>query len=269
MSAASFITTFAATSGTKTITTNGVVIDRQLLFNGIGGTWALQDALTLGATNGSIRQWAGTFTTNNYSITCTDYKAQASTAVGNRSINLGSSVITLLGSATTNASWQTEDGSYTLTINAGTSTIYMAEAYTGTSSQLFYGGGKTYYNVVYSGGQPGGFYQGGTFNSISNSIQPLALSFEAGTTVTVNNFGFSGTAGNLVTMTSSVPGTQWNLAKNTGSKVLVSYCTISDSNITPTGYWFAPTNQGNVNGGNNTGWNFSANGLENNFFLMF
>ena len=265
----SLATTFAATSGTKTITTNGVVISRPLLFSGVGGAWSLQDALTMGATNGSLRLYAGTFTTNSYAVTADSFKATAATAVGNRTLNLGSSTITLTGEATSSASWQTEDGAYTLTINAGTSTIYLAEAYTGTSFQWFFGGGKTYYNVVYSGGQPGGFYQSNTFNSISNSTQPLALSFEAGSTQTVNNFGFSGTAGNLVTMTSSVPGTQWSLAKNTGGKVLVSYVSITDSAATPAGYWFAPTSQGNVDGGNNTGWNFASAGGAGGFLPFF
>jgi hypothetical protein len=260
-------TTFAATSGTKTITTNGVTIDRQLVFSGIGGTWQLGSALTLGATNGNIRQWAGTLTTNNYALTFTDYKAQASTAVGNRTLNLGSSAVTLLGSSL-NAAWQAEDGAYALTINAGTSTIYLAEAFTGATRQDFYGGGKTYYNVVYSGGQPGGFYNSSTFNSISNTAQPLALVFEAGTTQTVNNFNVSGTAGNLVTMTSATPGTQWGLAKRTGGKVLVSYVSITDSAATPAGYWFAPTSQGNVNGGNNTGWNFASTGQNSGFMLL-
>ena len=42
--------TFAATSGTQQITTNGKTLDMPLTFNGIGGTFAFQDALTQGAT---------------------------------------------------------------------------------------------------------------------------------------------------------------------------------------------------------------------------
>ena len=212
--------------------------------------------------------YAGTLNTNGYAVIVGKFGNSGTVATGNRVLNLGASSFTCIG-GTQSAQWQLEDGSFSYTVNAGTSTIFMSEPFTGTSTQLFYGGGKTYYNVVFTTTQPGGFYFSNTFNSISNTAQPLDLVFEAGTTQTVNNFNVSGTSGNLVTMTSATPGTQWSLLKNTGSKVLVSYCTISDSNITPTGYWFAPTNQGNVNGGNNTGWNFSANGLENNFFLMF
>lgn len=266
VSATSNPTTFAATSGTKTITTNGVTIDRSFYFNGIGGTWLLQDALTIGATR-EIQLRAGTLTTNGYAVIVG--KFGGSIAAGNRTLNLGSSSFTCLGTPTTTSSWQVEDAGFLYTINAGTSTIFMAEPFTGTSQQLFFGGSKTYYNVVYSGGQPGGFYGNNTFNSISNTTQPLTLSFEAGTTQTVNNFNLSGTAGNLVTLNSVTPGTQWSLAKNTGGKVLVSYVSITDSAATPAGYWFAPTSQGNVDGGNNTGWNFGTAGGAGGFIPFF
>lgn len=43
-------TTFAATSGTQQITTNNKTLDFPLIFNGINGTFAFQDALTQGST---------------------------------------------------------------------------------------------------------------------------------------------------------------------------------------------------------------------------
>jgi hypothetical protein len=43
-------TTFAATSGTQQITNNGKTLDFPLVFNGIGSTFAFQDALTQGST---------------------------------------------------------------------------------------------------------------------------------------------------------------------------------------------------------------------------
>ena len=42
--------TFSATSGTKTITSNGFSFPGNVTFNGVGGTFQLQDALTSGAT---------------------------------------------------------------------------------------------------------------------------------------------------------------------------------------------------------------------------
>lgn len=41
--------TFAATSGTKTITSNGKTVGG-VVFNGVGGTWQLQDSMTVGST---------------------------------------------------------------------------------------------------------------------------------------------------------------------------------------------------------------------------
>lgn len=50
LTAGALTTTFAATSGTQQITTNAKTIDFPLIFNGVGGTFAFQDALTQGST---------------------------------------------------------------------------------------------------------------------------------------------------------------------------------------------------------------------------
>jgi hypothetical protein len=61
--------TFAATSGTKTIDTAGITFDRPFTFNGVGGTWECQSALTLGSTrtltltNGTLKLKSGTTST--------------------------------------------------------------------------------------------------------------------------------------------------------------------------------------------------------------
>lgn len=69
-----------ATSGTKTITTSGKTFDFALIFNGAGGTFAFQDALTQGSTraftitNGTVQLKAGvtstvgSFVANNASV---------------------------------------------------------------------------------------------------------------------------------------------------------------------------------------------------------
>ena len=264
--------TFASTSGVKTITTNGVAIDRVLVFNGIGGTWSLQDALAMG-TSRTLGLYAGTLTTNGYNVTCARFNAAANVALANRTLNMGASTFTCAGTSGTTSSWFVENGAYTLTINAGTSTIVLSEPYTGLSTQNFGGStlagdAFTFYNLVYTGAQPSIITGNNTFNSITVSAYPMALSFDPGTTQTVNQFNVSGTSGNNTVLASTTPGSQWYLAKNTGSKVLVSNCTISDSAASPAGYWFAPTSQGNVNGGNNTGWNFVSDGQNSGFMLL-
>lgn len=86
--------TFASNSNTKTITTNGKLIDWPLTFNGVGGTWALNDALTMGSTRG-VTLTAGTFNMNNFSVSA---NAFSSTGTGVRNITFGSAAFTLTGS---------------------------------------------------------------------------------------------------------------------------------------------------------------------------
>lgn len=83
--------TFGATSGTKTITTNGKTIDFPLTFNGVGGTWQLQDALTQGSTraftitNGTVQLKSGTTNTVGSFVTSgTNLKALQSSVAGSQ-----------------------------------------------------------------------------------------------------------------------------------------------------------------------------------------
>jgi len=60
--------TFAATSSTKTINTAGVIFDNPWTFNGVGGAWQLQAAVTLGATR-TLGLTNGTLDLNGYTLT--------------------------------------------------------------------------------------------------------------------------------------------------------------------------------------------------------
>jgi len=81
--------TFAATSGPKTITSAGNTIDYPVTFDGIGGIWACQDALTLGSTraltitNGTVQLKSGTTSTVGSFVTSgTNQKYLSSTTAG-------------------------------------------------------------------------------------------------------------------------------------------------------------------------------------------
>jgi hypothetical protein len=81
--------TFAATSGIKTITTAGVTFNNPFTFNGIGGTFAFQDALTQGSTraftitNGTVQLKAGvTSTVGAFATSGTNQKFLQSTSAG-------------------------------------------------------------------------------------------------------------------------------------------------------------------------------------------
>jgi hypothetical protein len=80
LTAGTLATTFAATSGTQQITTSAKTLDFPLTFNGIGGTFAFQDALTQGSTraftitNGTVQlkngvtSVVGSFVANNANV---------------------------------------------------------------------------------------------------------------------------------------------------------------------------------------------------------
>lgn len=82
-------TTFAATSGTKTITTATKTLDFPITFNGLGGTFAFQDALTQGSTraftitNGTVQLKASaTSTVGAFATSGTTQKYLQSTTAG-------------------------------------------------------------------------------------------------------------------------------------------------------------------------------------------
>lgn len=88
-------TTFAATSGIKTINTAGVTFDRPFIFNGVGGTWQLQAALTSGATR-TCTLTAGTLYLNGYTLTTGLFSSNNSNT---RSIAFGTGKIVLTGTS--------------------------------------------------------------------------------------------------------------------------------------------------------------------------
>lgn len=90
LTAGALVTTFSATSS-KTITTNGKTLDFPLTFNGVGGTFAFQDALTQGSTraftliNGTVKLKNGvTSTVGAFATTGTTQKFLESTLAGSQ-----------------------------------------------------------------------------------------------------------------------------------------------------------------------------------------
>ena len=196
----------------------------------IGATLTLADDL-VGASNGMYV--GGTFTTNNFNVTSGLVSVDGT-------LNMGSSTFTI-----DLYDWYADTAA---TINAGTSTISMTNA-----SGFFDGGDQTYYNLNIVGTIE--LSGDNTFNTISNSTQPITINFAAGSTQTVTNFNVSGTAGNLVTLQSTTPGVQFTLSKASGT-VSRDYLSIKDSAATGGAAWYAGANSTNVS--NNTGWTFTA-----------
>lgn len=245
-------TTFAATSGTKTITTNGKTLDFPIIFNGVDGTWKITDSLTQGFTRGTTLR-NGTLDLNGQTYTCGYFVTASGTK--NLTFNGGTLVVPSSGSSFSNSS----PANFTTTAGTGTGKIVMS----GTTNNNFIGGSSTYNCTLENASSSSLIISGNnTFTTISNSVQPTTFTFTSGTTQTVTNFNVSGTSGSLVTINASST-TNATLSKSSGI-VNVNYCNISKSTALGGANWQAYTINGNVNGGSNNGWKFAefnANGL--------
>ena len=131
---------FDSTTTGRQITTAGRTISSAIFFgqNQAGGGWTLQDAFT---TSSSITVTRGTFTTNNFNVTATQL---LSNNTNTRTINLGSSVVTL--SSNTPVNFTTSTG---LTFNAGTSSIVCSAV-----GATVAGGGLAFYDIQYTSTAP-------------------------------------------------------------------------------------------------------------------
>lgn len=245
--------TFAATSGSWAITTLGKIIPFPLVFNGSGGTWVLQDALTLTLPR-AVTHTNGTLDLNGKTLTV---GSSYITGVGTKNLTFNGG--TLVCPATTATAFNnTNPTGFTTTAGAGVGGITMA----GAGDKTFIGGGSVFNCRLYATGSGNLTVTGSnTFADIDNSRAGPAISvlFAAGSTNTFAAFSMSGTASFQHTIGSATPGSTFTLSKASGT-VSVSYCTISDSIATGGATWNAFTTNGNVDGGNNTGWVFAASG---------
>jgi hypothetical protein len=169
--------TFAATTTGKTLTTNGVGLSSvNCQFDGVGGGWTLGSAFT---SVNNINVLNGSFSSGNFNITTLNWTSSNSNT---RSITLGSSTVTVSGTAPIN--FATTTG---LTFSAGTSTINCSNA-----SPTFAGGGLTYNNVGFTSTAIGTVTITGsnTFNNLSFTARAAAgigtVNLDSGGTNTVN-----------------------------------------------------------------------------------
>lgn len=130
--------TFSSTSTGRTVTTNGVNFEPQIIFSGVGGGWTLDSALT---SKNLVTLSAGTLDTGNYNLTLsTGNGFLVTSGASTKTLNLGASTVTayaLIVTAGTESS---------LTLNSGTSTLSLY----GTGASCSFGS-KTYYDVSFTG----------------------------------------------------------------------------------------------------------------------
>lgn len=243
---------FGATSGTRTITSNGKTMDFQINFNAPGATYVLQDAMTVGSTRNTAFT-AGTVNLAGFTLTTGTASSQGANT-RNITFNGGTLLISGSGATAWNASGA---GGFSTTQGTGTGTISMTAA----TAKTFVGGGSTYNCTLNQGGAGTLTITGAnTFNDITNTNATASqITFPASTTTTVNAFTLSGSSGNLVSLRSSTGGTRFTLSDASGT-VSVSFLDIQDSNATGGATWNAFTSNGNVDSGNNLGWIFAGGG---------
>lgn len=234
---------FGGASGTVNITTKGVVFDRSAYFGGGSGSTVVvrfQDNFTQGPTR-DFTTWNGTIDGNGKNISIGSFSMLS----GTKTLTLGSGTWSVAGN------WDANTNVTNLTVSASTGTISMTSA----SSKTFAGGAKTWPTLNQGGAGTLTIQQSNTFTNITNTVQPATITLTSGTTQTVTSFGVSGTAGNLITLNSSSAGSRATLSDSSGVNS-VSYTSIKDINATGGATWNAFVTSGNVDDGNNIGWDF-------------
>lgn len=225
---------FGGTS-TQTFTSAGKTITQDLDIDNPSCVFQHGDAFT---GSGGITVTSGTYTTQNYNITCTTF---SSSNTNTRSITFGTSTLTLSSSGTVFSFTDSTN----LTFSGASSTINMSS----TSSKTFSGGGQTFGTVSSTGGttSPLTITESNTFGTLTNSARTYMI-WTAGTTQIITNFTYSGAVGSVVRWYTSISGQR---------------ATIQQS---PTGGSLSAVGANSVDGGNNSRLTFA--GASPNYFYV-
>jgi hypothetical protein len=236
-----FVYLYLVGGATQAVTGNGVTANYYLSVQKTAGT---QVVFNDNARFYYLESLTGDVNFNNFN--CTITSNVISQAGGLKTFYMGTGTLT---TSIFNVSTDSAD----VTIVPSTSTIRMSNA---GSSTTFHGAGKTYNRLLKTGSGTLTINGSNTFNTIENETSPGTITFTSGTTQTVTDFKVSGTAGNLITINSSTPGSQATLYSVPDSLESCNYLSIRDSNATGTKYWYAGNNSTNVS--NNSNWIFAS-----------
>lgn len=233
--------TFAGRN-TQTITSAGKTFTQPFTIDTYGGSVELADALNIGTNTLLIAN--GTFDTKNYNVTAGALSSNNSNV---RTITLGSSTVTLSGTATPiNFTTSTN-----LTFNCGTSSI--SSSY--TAGATFQMGGQTFYDITQGGASasPTNSFSGSfTCRNLTltgpSSANIISYTFSANVTITGTLTCAGATAVRRVFVRSDTLGTQRDLTVGTLS---ANDCDFRDIEILGAAIGTAPTRAGDCGGNNN------------------
>lgn len=244
-----------ATSGTKTINTNGVVIQQPLTFGSAGSTatWQLSTNLTVDAAHG-ITLTGGTLdaATSNVNVSCGTF---VSSSTNTRAIKMGSGTWEITSTATATV-WNLVGAGMTVTQGSSTIKIDGSTA----NVRTFSGGSWTYNNIWITNATSGGqvnFAGNNTFNDFKQQdATAQTIKFTANNVTTVTSWSAFGSATGLLTITSITAATHTITRVPPASGNIftcLDYLSVSFSNVSPSFY----AGSHSTNGGTNSGWTFS------------
>lgn len=225
----------------QTITTNGIFLASAITFNGVGGTWTLQDALNNGSS--SITVSSGSFLHNGKAVTCGAYNSSGAVV---RTVDITNSAITC-------NSWNLQIPT-NLTFTSTGSTIVITGNSTGN---VFITGAKTYNIVTINVGPVNQYsmFDGGlaaatfaTLNILGAANKSVNFSF-ATAAVIIGTLTITGNSLiNRLFVTTNVTGTQRNI---TAAAVALSNVDFMDINALGAAIPWAGASIGNAQGNSN------------------
>jgi|GEM_PF-1261180 len=232
-----------------TITMAGKAFTKLITLDAPGGTYTLQDVFT--NTGNVISVTRGSFIANGNNITGDSISSSNSNT---RAIDISNVTVELTGVGTP---WNVAT-STGLTLTATGSTIKLTN--NSASSKTFAGGGKTYGTLWFAPSTGTGSLTltgSNTFTELKDDgTAAHSWLFTASTTTTFTTWNISGSASHTITIGSPTAANH-TLSKSAGT-VQVQYLNISRSTAQGGATYDAYTLSGNVDGGNNSGWQFTA-----------
>jgi hypothetical protein len=249
---------------TQQITSSAKTFTQPITINSVGGTFQLQDALITG-TGVTTTLTNGTLDLNGFTYTV---GTAFTTATGTKNLTFNGGTL-VCPTASTTAFNNAAPTNFTTTAGTGTGTISMTAA----TAKTFVGGGSTFNCTLNQGGAGALTITGSnTFSNITNTYKSTgatSILFTAATTSTFTDWNASGETTRLLTI-GSVTAASHTLSKASGT-VSSDFLSISRSTATGGAGWYAGANS--TDGGNNSGWIFTAppapSGSNSNFLMFF
>jgi hypothetical protein len=240
--------TFAG-RGSQTITSSSKTFTQTIIINSPSGSVTLQDALITG-TGVATTLTNGTLDLNGFTYTV---GTRFTTATGTKNLTFNGGTLICPDPNTTSFN-NAQPTNFTTTAGTGTGAISMTAA----TAKTFVGGGSTFNCTLNQGGAGALTITGSnTFNNITNTYKSTgatSILFTAGTTSTFADWNASGESTRLLTI-GSVTAASHTLSKSSGT-VSADFLSISRSTATGGAGWYAGANS--TDGGNNSGWIFTA-----------